>query len=56
MDKQYLQDKINVLTTRYDKLNEEIKEHIILSNKLLGAIEVVNILIKELDELKKEEN
>ena len=55
INKQYLEEKLKLFTIRYTKLNEEINEHLALSRKLDGAIEAIQILLKELDEVKTED-
>jgi hypothetical protein len=48
-----LEEKLKLFTDRYKKLSEQINEHIILSKKLEGAIEAINLLIKEIKEKKE---
>lgn len=51
-----LEERIKLYTFQYNKLNEDISSHMILSRKLEGAIEALQLLIKEeKDKISKED-
>jgi hypothetical protein len=44
-----LEDKLKLFTDKYKELNKVINDNITLSKKLEGAIETIQLLLKELD-------
>jgi hypothetical protein len=59
ISKEYLANKLESLVDKYNKLNEEINQRTILIRKVEGAIETIQLLLKELEtevNTNKEEN
>jgi hypothetical protein len=48
INKELLDGKLKLFTTKYNELNKVIEENITLSKKLEGAIETIQLLLKEL--------
>ena len=48
IDKEHLEDKLKLFTDKYNELNKVIDNNITLSKKLEGAIETIQLLLKEL--------
>jgi hypothetical protein len=47
IDKTYLEDKLKLFISKYNELNKVIDENVTLSKRLEGAIETIQLLIKE---------
>jgi len=57
INKTYLDDKLKLFSNKYKELNKVIDDNITLSKKLEGAIESIQLLLKELqDNTNTEEN
>ena len=57
INKTYLEDKLKLFSNKYKELNKVIDDNITLSKKLEGAIESIQLLLKELqDNTNTEEN
>jgi hypothetical protein len=48
INKELLEGKLKLFTTKYNELNKVIEDNITLSKKLEGAIEAIQLLLKEL--------
>ena len=46
---QQLEDKLKLFTDKYNELNKVIEGNITLSKKLEGAIEAIQLLLKEVN-------
>jgi hypothetical protein len=53
--KEYLEDKLKLFISKQNELNKIIDDNITLSKKLEGAIEVVQVLLKDI-QINTEEN
>ena len=54
MNKEQLELKMTEYTDKYNKVVKSLQEHEILAQKLQGAIEAIDNLIKDLDKENKE--
>jgi hypothetical protein len=54
MEKELLQSKLTEYTNKYNQVIKSLQEHEILAQKLQGAIEAIDNLLKELDTENKE--
>lgn len=50
IDKDYLKNKLDLFTSKYTELNKVIDDNITLSKKLEGAIETIQLLLKEVQD------
>ena len=50
IDKEYLDNKLHLFTTKQIELTKVINDNINLSKKLDGAIEAIQLLLKELQD------
>jgi hypothetical protein len=50
INKEYLDLKLKLFTDKYNELNKVIDNNITLSKKIEGAIEAIQLLLKELQE------
>lgn len=48
INKEYLENKLKLFISKRDELNKVIEDNITLSKKLEGAIEALQLLLKEL--------
>ena len=51
-----LEEKLKTFVTRRNKIREQLNEAIVLVQKLEGAIEAIELLLKELDKVDIEAN
>jgi hypothetical protein len=49
IDKEYLENKLKLFTTKQSELNKVINDNLTLSAKLEGAIEAIQLLLKEVN-------
>jgi hypothetical protein len=49
INKEYLQDKLEALLSKHTNLNEEVNQRLALIRKVEGAIETIQLLLKELE-------
>jgi hypothetical protein len=49
INKEYLESKLKLFTTKQEELTKVINDNITLSKKLDGAIETIQLLLKELN-------
>jgi hypothetical protein len=47
INKEYLESKLKLFSNKYKELNKVIDDNITLSKKLEGAIETIQLLLKE---------
>lgn len=55
IDKKYLEEKLKVFTDKYNELSKVIDINITLSKKLEGAIETIQLLLKEVQDTTNKE-
>lgn len=47
INKQHLEEKLNTFVTQYNQTTQELNKYSVLQRKLEGAIETIQILLKE---------
>jgi hypothetical protein len=55
ISKEYLEDKLIVFTNKYKELLKIMEDNITLSKKLEGAIETIQVLLKDLQTNKEQD-
>lgn len=48
INKEYLENKLKLFNNKYEELNKVIENNITLSKKLEGAIETIQVLLKDM--------